>query len=52
MVQWLRLQASTAGGTGSIPGWGNKILHAARCGQPPPQKNKQQQQQQKLLAVE
>ena len=33
MVQWLRLRASTAGGTGSIPGWGTKILHAARCGQ-------------------
>ena len=31
-VQWLRLCTSTAGGTGSIPGWGTKILHAARCG--------------------
>ena len=31
-VQWLRLRASTAGGAGSIPGLGNKILHAARCG--------------------
>ena len=28
MVQWLRLSASTAGGTGSIPGWETKILHA------------------------
>ena len=27
--QWLRLRASTAGGTGSIPGQGTKILHAA-----------------------
>ena len=27
-VQWLRHHASTAGGTGSIPGWGTKILHA------------------------
>ena len=27
-VQWLRLWASTAGGTGSIPGWGTKIPHA------------------------
>ena len=27
-VQWLRLGASTAGGMGSIPGWGTKILHA------------------------
>ena len=33
VVQWLRLPASTAGGTGSIPGWGTKILHAARRGQ-------------------
>ena len=24
-VQWVRLHASTAGGTGSIPGWGAKI---------------------------
>ena len=28
MVQGLRLCASTAGGTGSIPGWGTKMLHA------------------------
>ena len=26
MVQWLRICVSTAGGTGSIPGWGTKIL--------------------------
>ena len=32
-VQWLRLCASTAGGTGSIPGWRTKILHASPCGQ-------------------
>ena len=25
-LQWLGLHASTAGGTGSIPGWGTKIL--------------------------
>ena len=25
--QWLRLCAHSAGGTGSIPGWGTKILH-------------------------
>ena len=25
--QWLRLQASTAGGVGSIPGQGTKIPH-------------------------
>ena len=27
VVQWLRLHASTAGGTGSIPGQGAKIPH-------------------------
>ena len=27
-VQWLRLQASTSGGAGSIPGQGTKIPHA------------------------
>ena len=31
MVQWLRVHASTAGGMGSIPGQGTKILHAAQC---------------------
>ena len=25
MIQWLRLQAPTAGGTDSIPGWGIRI---------------------------
>ena len=33
MVQWLRLHAPSAGGTGSIPAWGTKILHAIWCGQ-------------------
>ena len=28
MVQWLRLYASSAGGTGLIPGLGTKIPHA------------------------
>ena len=28
-VQWLRLHAPNAGGTGSIPGWGTNILHTA-----------------------
>ena len=32
-VQWLGLCASTAGGTGSIPGWEAKIPHAAWCSQ-------------------
>ena len=33
MVQELRLHASTAGGVGSIPGRGTKILHATWHGQ-------------------
>ena len=33
MVQWLGLRASTAGGTGSIPGQGTKILQATWRGQ-------------------
>ena len=32
VVQWLRFCAASAGGTGLIPGWGTKILHAARHG--------------------
>ena len=32
-VQWLGLLASTAGGVGSIPGWGTKIWHAVPCDQ-------------------
>ena len=38
-VQWLRLRAPNAGGTGSIPGLGTKIPHAAWRGQK--QTNKQ-----------
>ena len=30
VVQWLRLRASTAGGAGSIPGRGIKMLRAAK----------------------
>ena len=30
-VQWLRLHACTARGTGLIPGRGAKILHAVQC---------------------
>ena len=33
VVQWLRLCASNAGGTCSIPGGGTKIPHAVWCGQ-------------------
>ena len=31
VVQWIRLEASTAGGVGSVPGWGAKTPHAAQC---------------------
>ena len=44
-VQCLRLHAPNAGGMGSIPDWGTKILHATRCGQKI--KINQQQQQKK-----
>ena len=30
MIQWLGLQAFTAKGSGSTPGWGTKI-HKLRC---------------------
>ena len=33
VVQWLRLEASNAGGMGSIPAQGTKILHATQHGQ-------------------
>ena len=33
MVQWLRLWACKAGGTGSIPGRGTKLPHAAQRSQ-------------------
>ena len=33
LAQWLRLHASTSGGTGSIPGQVTKILHATQRGQ-------------------
>ena len=39
VVQWLELWASTAGGTGSILGWGSKILHALWHGQKKKKKN-------------
>ena len=29
-IQWLRLCVSTAGGMGSVPGWGARILHATQ----------------------
>ena len=33
VAHWLKLWASSAGGTGSIPGRGTKILYAGWCGQ-------------------
>ena len=33
VVRGLRLLTSTAGDTGSIPGWAMKIPHAVQCGQ-------------------
>ena len=33
MVPWCRLCASTAEGTGLVPGWGNKIPHGRQCSQ-------------------
>ena len=33
VVQWLRPHASTAGGKGSVSGWGIMILHATWNGQ-------------------
>ena len=44
MVQWLRLHASIAGGIGSIPGWGTKILHAAQWPKKKKKKKKAQVQ--------
>ena len=32
-VWWLRLHVPNAGGTGSIPGWRIKMLHAMQHGQ-------------------
>ena len=32
VVQWLRLQAPNAGGTGLIPDQGIKIPHTTQCG--------------------
>ena len=33
MVLWLRLQTSTAGGMGLMPGQGTKVLNAVQCSQ-------------------
>ena len=46
-VQRLRLQASTAGGMGSIPGQGTKIPHAAKHGPKKPQKKNKQKKRER-----
>ena len=38
-VQWLGLRASTARGSGSIPGWETKIPQAAQCSQKKKKRN-------------
>ena len=43
-VQWLGLHASTAGGPGSIPGHGTKILQAPQRGQKKKKKDIQYKQ--------
>ena len=48
-VPWLRLCTSTAGGVCSIPGWGTKILHAARCGQKKKKKKKKKKKSQESI---
>ena len=47
VVQWLSLLPSTAGGVGSIPGWGTKIPNAMWCGQKPNKQTKIVRQQEK-----
>ena len=46
VVQWLRLRASTAGGTGLILGWGTKIPHAGSAKQ-----NKTKQNNLKIIVI-
>ena len=42
VVQWLRLYASNAGGTGLILDWGTRNSHAIRCTPPAPIKKKEE----------
>ena len=44
VIQWLRLFTSTAGGAGSIPGQGTKILHAVQHGQEIKRKKKKKKE--------
>ena len=41
VIQWLRLCACIAGGTGSIPGQGTKIVYIVQCSKTNKQTNKQ-----------
>ena len=52
VVQWLRLCASDAGGTGSIPGRGTKIPHAVQHGSPaaPPNEEETEHREVRKLA--
>ena len=50
-VQRLRLCASTAGGTGSIPGWGTKSLHALLQGREKKKKKKRPRKKKKERGV-
>ena len=43
VVQWLGLGTSTAGGTGSIPGWRTNILHDKQCSQKKRKKEKKEE---------
>ena len=47
MAQWLRLHASTAGGAGSIPGRGMKILNAVWRGHRGKKKKKERKKKMK-----
>ena len=51
-VQWLRLHTSTAGGAGSISGWGTKIPYASQCGQKKKKKCKLEEAQGKIGTAE
>ena len=46
MVQWLRPCAPNADNTGSIPGWGTKILYAIQYDQ----KKKKERKKKELVA--
>lgn len=58
VVEWLRLQASKAGGTGSIPGTRTKIRYHMQCsqneeeGKKKKNEEKEEEQKQKLTGRE